>query len=119
MQRENVAEGIQQAGVGELEYDLLAHPVDIHLSAAGEVDDPFAELGRAFGVDAVAAGFIGFANWRRRGDFVGLAACFGSTGLLAFDLRCMRFDFVDAALVVFDLDFAATLGAFFRRRHRF
>ena len=118
VEREDVAEGVEQAGVGELVDDFLAHAVDVHLAAAGEVDDPFAELGRAFGVDAVAARFVGLAERLGSGDFFRLAAFLGGAGFFALDLGGVRFDFVDAALVVFDFDFAAALGAFLGRRHR-
>ena len=93
VEREDVAEGGEQAGVGELVDDFLAHAVDVHLAAAGEVDDPLAELGRALGVDAVAARFVGLAERLGRGDFFRLAAFLGGAGLFALDawLRAIRF----------------------------
>ena len=112
VQREDVAERVEQAGVGELMDDFLAHAVDVHLAAAGEVDDPFAELGRAFGIDAVAARFVGFAERLGRGNRFRLAAFLGGPGFFALDLGGVRFDFVHAALVVFDFDLAAAFGAF-------
>ena len=108
----------EQAGVGELVDDFFAHAVDVHLAAAGEVDDPLAELGRALGVDAVAARFVGFAERLGRGNLFRLAAFLGGAGFLALDLGGVRFDFVHAALVVFDFDLAAALGALRGRLHR-
>ena len=87
VQREDVAERVEQAGVGELVDDFLAHAVDVHLAAAGEVDDPLAELGRALGVDAVAARFVGLAERLGRGDRLRLAAFLGGPRLFALDLR--------------------------------
>ena len=118
VQREDVAERIEQAGVGQLVDDFLAHAFDVHLAAAGEVDDPFAELGRALRIDAVAARFVGLAERLGSGNFLRLAAFLGGPRLFALDLGRVRFDLVHAALVVLDLDFAAALGAFLGRRHR-
>ncbi len=51
-----VGDVLDHAAVGELVDQSVAHALDVHYSARGEVEDGFAQLGRAVGVHAAVVG---------------------------------------------------------------
>ena len=98
----DVAEALQQLGLVKLVHKLLAQPVDVHLVAGNEPLQPFADLGGALRIGAVAAGLV------LRLDPVGvveeLLARLDDDGRVALGALLRRLDRMSALLTLLLLD---------------
>ena len=107
----DIAEVSQQARICELDDGLFAQCINVHLVAADEVDQSLTELSRAFGVGAIACGFIERAQRIRCRKFFRGSALFLGFCFFAFDSTPVDRQLTDTFAVVFDLGRGVALWA--------
>ena len=61
-ERVEIGDALHQAAIEQLLHRRIAQAFDVHHAAAAKVEQRFAQLGRAVGVDAAPVGFALFAD---------------------------------------------------------